>query len=161
MLRQDVAAQLARMKTLRVFEMKVRPSFASTIRTKDENLADAIDAAQKAGDAQSVEIILRPTPYARDGSLRAKLLSTVRWVAKQPALRDEVDRFQVKGVAAGTGEIMKVDVLSDDLVTVKSILKADARSKAVDSASAYAAIEEAYNEMKEELEAAAALDVSG
>jgi len=49
-----------------------------------------------------------------------------------------------------------VDVLRDELVASKKVVRVDSRSRALDPAATYAAIEEAYLELKPQLEAAAA-----
>ena len=87
-------------------------------------------------------------------------LEAVKALAARPDLRDGVKKFQIKGLDVDSGRIALVDVLRDQLVMIKSIPRINARSRAIDDSAAYAAISEAYDALKAELEVAAAVQLA-
>lgn len=92
--------------------------------------------------------------------LTSSAFDAVKALAARPDLRDGVKKFQIKGLDAKSGRIALVDVLRDQLVMTKSIPRINARSRAIDDSAAYAAITEAYDALKAELEEAAAVQLA-
>jgi hypothetical protein len=158
LLRKDVAEQLNRLRDIRLLQLKIRASYAQILAQADQDLGSAFIAAARAGEAEELEIILRPRPYSR-GRLSGRLLSAVRHLLQREDLRSEVSRFIVKGFNAATERVDLVDVLSDQLIVKKQIpLLEDTRTRALDPGSAYKAIEEAYGELEEQLITAAGVE---
>lgn len=155
LLRQDVLDQLNRLEQVRVLDLAIRPSYADTVAEADRNLGAAFRAAERAGGSQLVRLTLRPEPHARTW-LAPGVLQAARRLAGRSDLRENAHTFTVKGLNGQTESIELVDVLRDHLIARKQIVRLDSRSRAVDDAAAYQAIEEAYGELRRDLEAAAA-----
>ena len=158
LLRQDVTEQLNRLGDLRLFHLKIHASYANVIAEADEDLGSAFKAAARAGQAEELEIILRPQAHSR-GILSEGLLQTARWLGRRRDLREEASRFIVKGLDSQIDRVDEVDILKDQLISRKRIVLDDKRTRALDSESAYAAIEESYTELRAELTAAAGVQL--
>lgn len=158
LLRQDVVAQLGRLQEVRVLELAVRPSYATAVRQADRDLGAAFQAAARVGAPQLVTLRLSPEPHARHW-LDRRVLSAIRSLAGRGDMRENTKVFKVKGLDERSGQVEDVDVLRDQLVSSKRIVRLNERTRAVEDAAAYAAIGEAYAELKSELEDAAAAQV--
>lgn len=153
LLRQDVADQLDRLQDIRVMSLRIRPSYAATVAQADRDLGAAFAAVANVGNPQTIQVILKPEPNGRQ-NLGQRALSAVKQLARRPDLRENVEEFQVRGPDSDD-RMLPVDLLSDELVVVKRILRVDRRTRALQDGEAYAAIEEAYSEIQDELTAAA------
>ena len=158
LLRQDVADQLDRLLEIRMFHLKIRSSYAPIVEQADEDLGQAFAAAQRAGEADELEIVLRPQKYSRN-PLSNRILQAARILARRGDLRLEASKFVVKGVRADTGALDLVDVLRDQLVAREEVMRQSARGRALDSVSAFDAIERAHAALIEELMVAAAVSL--
>ena len=156
LLRQDVAAELDRLREIRLFHLKIRASYAATVAQADQNLGEAFSAAQRAGDADELEIVLRPRKYSRN-PLSDRILQAARALVRREDLRLEASKFTVKGVRDDTGALELVDVLRDQLVAREVVMRQSERGRALESGSAFDAIERAHGELEDELMLAAAV----
>jgi hypothetical protein len=154
LLRQDVSDQLERLRDVRLLRLRIHASYAARVAEADRDLGAAFRAAQRAGAGEEIEIVIRPRAYSRQ-PLARRLLGAVRRLAALGDLRDEVGHFSVKGLNADTGQVDLVDVLSDQLVARAQIICLDGQARALNSASAYAAIERAYGDLRPQLRRAA------
>lgn len=155
LLRQDVAAELDRLREIRMFHLKIRSSYAATVEQADRDLGQAFAAAQRAGGAEELEIVLRPQKYSRN-PLSNGILLAARNLVRRGDLRLEASKFAVKGVRADTGALELIDVLRDQLVVREEVMRQSERGRALESSSAFDAIERAYGALEEELTMAAA-----
>lgn len=160
LLRQDVIQQLDRLERIRVLRLKILRPFIARLEQADQSLHATFRAAMEAGEAEEFELVLKPAPYQREW-IGQRLLTGVRRiaaiVANDTEAREEMGKFEVRGFNGETGGLETVDVLHDQLVSEKTVVRYDERSRAIRSDSAYAAIEEAYAELREDLELAAAV----
>ncbi len=156
LLRQDVMQQLMRLEDIRLFQLKILASYATVVAQADRDLGAAFEAAKRAGQAEEIEIILGPRAYSR-GHLASRILSVTRRLGRRADLRESTSRFVVKGFNRETQRVEIIDVLSDQLISRKQIVLEDPRTRALNRGSAYAAVEEAYAELRDELRAAAAV----
>jgi uncharacterized protein YgbK (DUF1537 family) len=158
LLRQNVTQQLDRLQDVRLLQLKIRSSYAAVVSQADQDLGSAFEAAARAGDADELEIILRPRAYSR-GQLSQRVLDTMRRLLQRPDLREEASRFIVKGMDSVTGRVELVDFLGDQLISRKQIILQDRRTRALDQESAYSAIQAAYDELRDQLVTAASVDL--
>ena len=105
-------------------------------------------------DADEIQVTLKVSRRAKH-PLSESLFAGIRQLAGRTDLHEKVDKLSVKGPSLITGKLEEVDILKDELVLTKSILRVDPRSRAVRSESAFAAIEAAYEEVKDLLPLAA------
>lgn len=160
LIRADVAEQLERFETLRLVDLKIRPSYARIVSQANDSLGSAFTAATAAvtGGAKGVQLVLT-SDRKKTANLGPALMAAVKWLAGRDDLHENVARFTVGGLDSETGNIAKLDLLSDKLVMAKKIVRQSARSRALDNNSAYTAIQEAYNELSDELEAASSMEI--
>lgn len=158
LLRQDVAEQLDHLRDLRLLRLRIRASYAARVAQADRDLGSAFAAAQRAGEAEELEIVLKSLPHSRN-FLAGHLLDAIKRLAGLADLRTEVSRFDVKGLHAQTGRVEELDILSDQLIAKEQIICQDRRTRALDANSAYAAIERAYLELRDQLTRAAGVSL--
>ena len=109
LLRQDVVAQLDRLQEIRVLELAIRPSYASTIRQADQDLGAAFRAAARVGTPQLVTLKLSPEPHGRNW-LGQRVLTTARTLAGRGDMRENTKIFKVNGLDEQTAHVEEVDV---------------------------------------------------
>ncbi len=156
LLRQDVLAQLDKLDHVQVLDLNVHRSYVQVMEQADINLGEAFSAAERASGAEQIHMILKPRPRKRS-RLRDTLLSTVKTLAANPFLREDVSTFKVKGVNRGTDRLETIDVLRDHFVVQKEVAVVTGRHRQVDQDSAYGAIEAAYVELQDQLKEAASM----
>jgi hypothetical protein len=156
LLRQDATNRLQRMRDITLFQLRVRTAYAEELMNADRDLFRAFEAARRLSHAAQMEIILKPEPHSRNFLDRATL-GLARRLARRRNLRDEADRFVVKGFDPTRDGIDVIDVLSDELITTKRITLLNPRTRALDPDSAFSAIESAYQELGEDLVRAASV----
>ncbi len=152
LLRGDVATQLDHLTDIRLFDLRVRASYVDTIRQANQSLGDAFAANARVldGDADELELILRPSKTGRLGA-RQRLLAPLKALVRGRELRENTERFQVKGKHDETGRVELIDLLRDQLIARKQVLRLGERSRAVDESSAFEAIQSAHDELGDEL----------
>jgi len=154
LLRQDVRNRLARLRDIRVLDLSIRRGYAGVLAQANRDIFTGLEAMGDASAAEEIHVVLKPARYSRTGRLARPLLQAVRQLSNRNDLRDNASTFRVQG----TNEQLHsewIDVLSDQLIARKRIVKHGPNSRALDSASAFAAIDEAYNEMRDQVDAAA------
>jgi len=158
LLRQDVLAQLNKLEELRVLDLAIRPSYAATVREANRDLGAAFAAAARVGQSQVVRLVLSPEGNHK-GFLSRTARAVTRALAARADIRENAETFKVRGLDEDTHKIDAVDVLKDQLVAHRSIVRLDERSRAINDQAAYMAINDAYVAMKDQLELAAAIIV--
>ncbi len=155
----NTAERLNRYEELRVLELRMRPADGEILRNYSDSLADAYQAANSLLDEDAqLELVLRPKSHSR-GGIGRDILQRVKRMFLNEELRDKASRFRVQGITqlGNTEDI--IDLLSDDLVVRKPMIKQDGRSRAVDPESAYQAIIEAHTQVEHKLARATRLYV--
>jgi hypothetical protein len=158
LLRQDVLIQLNRLEEVRLLDLAIRPSYASIVRQTNRDLGAAFEAAARVANPELVRLILSPAAHGR-GFLSRAVRTAARTLAARNDIRENAQTFSVKGLDVETHTIEVVDVLRDQLVASKSIVRLDRRSRAINDDAAYAAIQEAYTSLESELQEAVAVQV--
>lgn len=155
----DTAQRLNRYEELRVLELRMRPADAEILRNYSRGLAGAFDAANEFLDEDAqFEVVLRPKSHSRRGIGR-EALETVKRMFLNDELRERASRFRVQGINQLGDTENFIDLLSDDLVVRKPMVRQDVRSRTVVAESAYQAIIEAYAEVESKLARASRLYV--
>ncbi len=158
-LRQDVYQQFKKFRFLNLLELRIRASYADNVSLVDDNLGAALRSAYKAGDTDDVQLILRASSNA-SGWLADRLLDALKRLSKRPEIRDEADRFFVKGYSEEKSTLQELNLLSDKLVITKNIRKLEARSRALNPKAAFDAIVSAYEEIKDEIKNSPSIELS-
>jgi hypothetical protein len=156
LMRQDALNELTG-KDLRVFSMRIKRSEIDTVKQISESLGAAFEATDKIGQADEVQIILRPKPYSRD-SLGKKLMDATKKLAKRKDIGQLASEFKVDVIEPGKAS-QTIDLLGDAFIAETRILRQSAKGRALEPNDAFAKIEGAYEDRRQELEKAAALDL--
>lgn len=152
LLRNDVAEQLDHLTELRLFNLKVKPAYIQTIRQADASLGDAFAANARVldGDSEEIQLVLKPSKDTRNNALQ-RLLGPVKALARGRELRENAGLFQIKGKHDETNRVETIDLLRDQLIVRKQVLRLGERSRAVDADSVIQAIQTAHEELVAEL----------
>ena len=144
------------MPIFELFDLKVKAPYAKTIRQADASLGDAFEANARVldGDCEEVQLILKPSKDTRHSAVH-RLRSVAKKLLKIGDFRENTARFQIRGTNADTDKVELVDLLRDQLIARKQLLRLGQRNRAVDPELAVGAIHEAYNELRDELRQAA------
>jgi hypothetical protein len=155
LLRANVLKELDQLDEVTLIELKVDASFARGIRRHDRFLGDAISSAGRAAGGGVVQLKLSPARFSRGHLQRPGILQWLSRIAADPDSTEHVHVFRVAG-RDGDNEL-DVNLLRDKLVYRAAIVTVDDRHRVLDTEAAYAAIGHAYNELKDEINAAASV----
>jgi hypothetical protein len=147
LIKKDALEELNRLDELRVFSTRVHRSYTDLFAQANKSLSDALTAQMDAIDADEIELTLKVARKTRH-PLAASLFRGLRRLARRADLHEKVDKLWVKGPSQISGKLEEVDLLKDELVVTKSILRLDPRGRSVQAESAFAEIEAAYQEVK-------------
>ncbi|MBB5082623.1 hypothetical protein [Nonomuraea endophytica] len=159
LLNHNTAKQLEGNKSVRKLTLRVRKSYTSTIGEASRSLGEALDAAALGSDAAVVGLILQPEPYKRV-DLKADLIHFLRRIMLKEDLREQTRELKATIVDEQTGRADEINLLEDQLISKKTILRQTSRSRVLNSDDAYRKIEEAYRELREDLLSASSASVS-
>ena len=150
LLRKDAVNQIKNVKEIRLFQLKIRASYADTVSKANKSLGEAFKAAANAGRADEIEIILRPKSRSKKG-LSDKLVNSTKKLLGFDSLQYEAAKFVIEGYDDHGEKIRKLDLLNDKFIAKKQIVRQDERSRALNPEAAFEAIKEAYIELKDQL----------
>lgn len=153
LLRKNIVSQLDRLDDVRLFALKIRSSFASKVKEADKDLGAAFTAAGSLGNTDELEVTIRPAKTSQ-ASMLNRVVNVAKSLVGLGEIQSESTRFVVKGRCEDTGKVESIDLLRDQLIAKKQIVRLGERSRALDKDSAYSAITTAYEEMKDQLKAA-------
>lgn len=156
LLRRDAITQLDNLNDARLLHLRIKPSYASIIEEADEDLGAAFKAAQNVASSDEVEITLK-VKKSNQSSVKDKIVSIGKNLISRNDLRTNAKNFSIRGINGQTGKVETIDLLKDQLISTKRIMKHGERSRALDPNSAYSAIQEAYSELAAELQTATSI----
>lgn len=151
--RRDVIGRLKKLEEIKLFRLRVQKSFIDAVAEADADLGAAMKRLEAVSNAGEIEVVLKPASYSRE-SLGQGILRHIKQLAGLDGLEEGATAFKVKGRNPESGGEEIIDVLSDKLLSKKKILKQNERARSLDPTSAFSAIEEAYKELRDELERA-------
>ena len=156
-LRGDAAKQLDRLSDLRVLELSILPSYVDVVRQSHVSLSDALVATGRVLENPKVlQVILKPQKEASTGFL-ADMIGSLKGLVSNGDVHEGTDRFQVHGRCHDSDRVETIDLLKDQLISTKAIVRLNPRSRALDSEAAFQAILDAYLDLHDELESAASV----
>jgi len=155
LLRQDVRNRLANLEHVKIFDLSIRRGYAGVLAQANRDLFGGLEAMAETAHAEEIEVVLKPRRYSRREMLSDALLNPIRRLAGRADLRDNASRFKVTGVVQGDDGVQLIDVLSDQLISRKRIVRQGLRTRAIQSDAAFRAIEEAYRDLDQDLQEAA------
>ena len=153
----DAPKQLDQLSDLRVLDFSILPSYLDVVRQSHVSLSDALAANGRVLENPKVlQVILKPQ---REASTRflANMVGGLKGLVSNGNLQEGADRLQVYGMCHDSNRVETIDLLKDQLISTKAIVRMNPRSRALDSRAAFQAIREAYFDLRDELKAAASL----
>ena len=156
LLRSNVGNQLDRLEDVRLFNLKVRPSYVGAVKSADEDLGSAFESARKLGSTEELQIVIRPSKSGSRGML-ARIKNTAQTLLKLPDFQTETSKCLIRGKMEDSGRVEPLDLLHDQLVSHKKIVRVNGRGRALDTQAAYDAVSQAHSELADELKTAVAL----
>jgi hypothetical protein len=159
LLRQDVAAVLLRKKAVRKLTLSVRRPYIDVIEEANASLGSALRAAETASEADCVGVFLEPEPY-QQRNLDSGMLRMLRLLAPRSDLRENARILKATVIDQQTNKAEEIDLLRDELISQKKILREHRRTRVLLSDDAYAKIVEAYTERLDDLVAAASVSTA-
>lgn len=156
LLNQDAMDRLDQLQEIRLLDIKIHPSQINLISQADKSLAAAFKAAAKVGESETIQLLLRPDSNSRKKFL-TKFKKPIAEFVSGSEYHGIIDKLHIKGKSTRTNKVIEFDLLKEHLVSQKSIIRIDARYRTLDSTSAYNAIEEAYDELQDQILKASAI----
>ena len=155
LLRAEPSAQLDRLGDLRVLEMTITPAYVDVVRQADSSLGDAFEAnARLLESPKGLSLVLKSERVAAGGFL-GRMGGVLRGLLNNGSIREGALRLQARGYCNDTEIVDTLDLLSDNFISTKAIVRMNTRSRALDPGAALRAIREAYGDLRDELEIAA------
>jgi hypothetical protein len=152
----DVEEQLNQLEDVRLFQLKIRAPFAAHVSRASANLGSAFEAAARVGNAEELEIILRPAKRSHN-TLSRQLINAARSLLSLSDITTEASKFKIAGHRSDIGRTDTIDLLNEQLIAKADVVRQSRRGRAVDSKSVYEAIHRAYTELRPRLEQAAGI----
>jgi len=150
LIRRDVHDLLSRIGEVKAFRLKIHRDMGKLLRDLDDNLPDAIEAAKHASDAEYIEIVFRARKYSRHGINIPFLSRLADWLSRSE-VRAAVDTLKIRARDEITQSVEEFDLLQEYLLSVKQVVKQDDIHRSVNTNAMYAAINEAYTELRVEI----------
>ena len=128
LLHRDVEEKLRRFKEIRLFRLKIRPSYIQVLKEASADLTASLEAAHTVGEGEDVELILRAA-RSRKCFLSPTLLRVTRVLSQRDEIQSEALKFEVAGINEVTGRVEHLDILQDQLIVRKQIVRQTDRGR--------------------------------
>jgi len=151
LMRRDIQELLSRIGEIRVFKLRVHRDMESHLRELDDNLSDAFKALKQTTDAEYIEIVLKSKRYSKD-NISVLFFNRLRNWLSHSEVRVGVDDLRVRARDETTGGMENFDLLQEYLLSVKQVVKQDDVHRSVNTSAMYAAINEAYRDLRPEID---------
>ena len=154
LLRADAAAQLDRLGDLRVLDFAITSSYLDVVRQADGSLADAFEASARLLESPKELSLVLKSERAGAGGFLNRMGGSLRALLNGGNVREGAERLKAHGYLKDTDRVDTIDLLNDQFIASKAIVRMNTRSRALDAVAAFRAIEETYQELRADLEAA-------
>ncbi|WP_443970092.1 hypothetical protein [Sphingobium sp. CR28] len=147
---RDLADVIRNMNNVRYLEIEIPPDNISLVRQAERSLADAFEAQQKVNKSRTLGLYFNARDPADDRlkSIGLALVQAMRGVDSQ----DAYEKLQIRGTDPHTRKPRTLNLLEDFLIAEVNFTRSSKKARSIDSAAAFAAIEDAYIQRREALE---------
>lgn len=157
LVRDDAIDRLNDMRRITEFTLRIRPAFIAELEAQDESLYRAFQNTHSVGEGKTIEISIQAS-RKRNATLGTRVKRIARSIARRArAGDDDVEKLVVRGAGLNERKPSTIDLLADDFLVTKQVELLDERTRALSPQSAFAAIQQAYDELRHELEHAAGI----
>lgn len=151
LLRDDVIEALDNFSELTAARIRVRRNDIQLVSRADRTLRVALDRVAEFSDDMEIELVIRRPAYSRIG-LTERLRGAFRRLARDDQFREVARGLSVEGRNPATHDIEELNLLEADLVATRRILRANDRSRVLDSLDAYDQIGSAHEELRDAIQ---------
>lgn len=151
---RDIVSVLNDLDAIKILEIDVPPDTSALIRLADNNLADAIDATEKAGSTEKVSLELVGN-QASGNKLRNLARALAELIQDNPRERKRFNTLKASGYNQGSRLRRFVDLLEEQLVSGELFARSAPKSRSLDTDYAYSTLERAYELKRGKLASAA------
>jgi hypothetical protein len=155
LVRRDVMDAILAMREIRVMRIKVSPAAATVLQQRAPGLGGAFDAAELFSAGRYMDLTLAAT--RGEANFTDKVQSFLRTL-RDAGVENQLDAAQVYGKTQDDA-FETLDLLKDRIVLTREIERESPRSRALDKDAAYRAVEDAYGEIEEDLDAGGTITV--
>lgn len=153
-----IVSQLIKMKKIKMFDLRIHKSYLSQIAEVDESLSAALNAAQKLGNPEQIELRIQVNPRSTS-KLKTSLLKVIKRIVRRPDYDQVFSKLLVKGFDEAIKQNVDLDLLNEKIASDRKITRISSKSRELDPQSAYAAIRDAYEEKKTMIKKAASVQL--
>jgi len=150
-LRLDVEEQLERIGEVALIQLEAHNNAISIIKDLDDNLGSAFEAAGRASEAETIEIILRKKRYSKEGFSFPLNFDRLLGVLRRNETRELFKKLKVRAENLQSEQVENFDLLADKMIISMQVARTGPRSRAIDTTSMYKAIKQAYHELEEQI----------
>jgi hypothetical protein len=148
-LRGDTRALLDKLRHIVSVKLSIRAPFIPKLVAEAPTLGEAFRSIHRASDAEVIQLELKPTPRSM-AEIAKSFVGLIRSLASGMD-HEGLAGFRVKGREEPSGPVHEVNVLNELLFVQERMMLQDRRTRAIQRESAYAAIEQAYEENRDAL----------
>ncbi|HUX86948.1 MAG TPA: hypothetical protein VMW65_08095 [Chloroflexota bacterium] len=146
LLSQVALDQMDSMDTIKLARVRVARPYIATLQAASASLNASFASAAEVGGAEDFELVLRPQKYT-GGTLNAIAVKQL-WRRLRGLNEEHLAILELKVEGRINDTDVLIDLLSDKLIVKKQVIQINERSRAIDPASAFAAIGEAFDEVE-------------
>ena len=152
----DVLDRIRRLETLSLFHFRISPSQLPIIRGRWEDLDEALKSQLAIWNEQTaLEVIVRPLRDSRRDAKRTITDFLTSLASNEVrSMLSPGSVYKIRGRLEGHGHDVMLNVLSESLTTEEEVERIDTRHSALNSGSAYCAIERAFAALQPDIEMA-------
>ncbi|MGE3495028.1 MAG: hypothetical protein AB7N73_10050 [Gemmatimonadales bacterium] len=145
LLRGDIVQQLDQLSALTRLRISGGPEVKGILKNVDDSLHDVFRSGALASAGESgVVVDMTLKVDARTGAVLSRdLLTSVRELVRAKSARAVLQHLEVAGPVAVEGHIVRLDLLEDAMVLERDFPTRTGRSRGIDTAKAYAVLDEA------------------
>lgn len=142
---RDVVERLGRLEEISLFHFQVDKA-ALDLRVAERNFFRGIFGSSEIAEMATVEVIMRVNTRNEHGNTE-EIKANIRALLSSPT---GVQKVKVKGRDEG-GRSEEIDLLKDRVISRQHMMRLDAETSGIEPASAYRAIGEAYEAIRERI----------
>lgn len=154
LMNKDFETKIKKIGEIRKFEIGIQRNNGELLKELDESFADAIKVLDNLSpDSPYLEFIIRHKKRSKK-PIKLSFIKNIEKLTrffKQPGVIDSVDTFRVKAENRYSDEIETFDFLEEYLVSKRRVIKTDEKHRSVDTEAMYNSMNDAYRELKTEI----------
>jgi hypothetical protein len=150
-IREDALRQLDDIGSVHLLDLEVLPSMVEIIENRHAPTGRALRAlADVSNGSRSLQLIIRPEPED-ERDFWTRFGAPLRELFIDPEVRPGIKRGRLQGRPSNGGSLEMIDLLQDQITSVRTMVRLATRSRALDPDYAFRAVVDAYHELRDEI----------